>query len=137
MSAATDTRTRRTKPQVVPGEIPVENLARRPERQPSGLAKQMKLHRRRAGQGDRLAQLQLPPVGAEGVLVQLVDVLKQPRRAGEAPQAAGGDRGRRIGRCRRAGRGLPVVRLDNPGEWLLSLEAELHLRHSGHRGGLH
>ena len=98
-------------PQVVAGEVLVEQRQRGAEVHHPGLAELLEVDRVELGEGDRLGQLELALVGAEVVLVELGDVLAQLLGAGQAHGVcAGRAGGGQVGRGR-----LPVAGLDVPG----------------------
>ena len=82
-------------PQVVAREVGVEQGHRGGERERAGAAEVEELHRHQPGQGERLGQVEPPPFGAEGVLVEAGQVLGELLGAGQAP--AVGLRGARVG----------------------------------------
>lgn len=117
-------------PQVVPGEVGVEQRHRGGEGQGAGAAELEELHRHLGGQREGLGQVQPPPLGAEGVLVQAGQVLAELLGAGQAAPV-----GLRPGRGQLRG-GLPVVIADQGPRELGPLEGQLRLGQPRGGGGL-
>jgi hypothetical protein len=114
--------------QVVPGEVPVQEVVRRGEAGDAARAQSLELERHELSQGDCLRELELALVGLERKLVELGDVLEQALCARE-PVAVD-----RFGPVTAVLRGrLPVVHGDRRGRLALALEREL--RGGEARGG--
>src|SRR5437660_1763601 len=102
------------------GEVAIKDPRWRGKRDQARLTKALELDRSESGEGNCLDDLQLPFVRLERVLIELVNVLKQPSGSRQATAV----RARRVGGVTRStvGWSLPVIHLNIRRNHLLSLE---------------
>ena len=118
--------------QVMTREIPVEQFHRCGECHDSNLSELLELDRRQPGERYGLAELQFSLIGLKCVLIKLIDILQQSRRAGQSSAILAS--ASIIPANLHPERGVPVVILDIRRRYLLPLKGELgsgKLRNAG------